>query len=71
MDSSVEIIRRLDRIEQRLSQMTMPRMPDLSVAAFAKMAGLSRNTVFKRIADGTIAKRNGRVPVSELRKFAS
>lgn len=72
MDAVAEIIiERLDRIERRLEAMKVPEVAGLTVAAFASRTGLSRNTIFRRIAAGEIAKKSGRIPHSELRKFLS
>lgn len=65
------ILAKLDDLTRRLDAMKVPELPGLTVVEFAKRVGLHPTTVSRRIADGTIAKKNGRIPASELRKFLS
>lgn len=69
--SLVQIDEKLDAIMRRLDAMKLPEQPGLTCVAFAKAAGISRTTLGRRLADGTIAKKNGKIPHSELRKFLS
>jgi predicted DNA-binding protein (UPF0251 family) len=62
---------KLDAIMRRLDAMKLPDHPGLTGPQFAKAAGISRTTVGRRLADGTIVRKNGRIPHSELRKFLS
>jgi hypothetical protein len=61
----------LARIERRLNAMKAPEVADMTKTEFAKKAGISVDTLRRRIADATVITRNGRVPASELRKFLS
>lgn len=59
---------KLDDVLRRLSFFGEP---DLTVTEFAKRAGRSRTTIHEKIKQFQIVTRDGRIPVSELKKFVS
>lgn len=74
-DDTTAVLAKLDEklsdVLARLDALKVPEQPGLSVVAFAKKAGVSKNTIFRKINSGDVIKKNGRVPYSELRKFLS
>lgn len=62
---------KVDRLLVMVTEALTPKQPSLTAVDFARLSGLSRDTVHRKIKDGQIIKQKGRIPYSELRKFLS
>lgn len=71
IDRLATIERKQDEILRRLDAAIGKPKPHLTRMEFAKLSGLSRWTVSRKIEAFEIRTERGRIPYSELQKFAS
>jgi len=67
-DEILELRLRVARLEARLID-PYSQVTPMTVSAFARRVGLDRKAVIRRINNGEIVRKLGRIPPSELAKF--
>lgn len=75
MDILQQLEAHLARIEAKLDDLlrrtTTKPSPHLTVAAFAKAAGVSRNTIHRHLNEKMLRKERGRIPAKYLQNYVT